>query len=88
MVYGSFTDPTNKANFVILRVPEGHLAWSKKIVPAIFRLVKPWRDENTDGQGKYFWHIDGDPNPKQSLWNTKKARRYQWNGTDFVEVPQ
>lgn len=86
MVYGSFEDPVSKVNFIVMRVPEGHLAWSRKIVPAIYRLVRPWRGLGVSD--RYFWHVDSDPNPKQSLWDTKKARRYQWDGTNFVEVPR
>lgn len=82
MLFGDFTDPQTGTNFIILRIPNGswsdgyirRLPWSRKIEPAMKRLVH-------EIVGKDVWYtLDGDSGfPEKSLWDTRIARRYSWD---------
>jgi hypothetical protein len=83
LVYGSFSVPnTDNLNFIIVRMPAGRVPWSKKIAPAINRLVKPW---HRPGDREKFWDIDGD-DEKGSLWAVTLTRKFEWNGAELREV--
>lgn len=97
IVFGEFEEPTKKTNFVIVRMPSGHVPWSKKIVPAINRLVRSF-----DNDKAAYWIVDGEPvviepgnfyrDSKQPipvskrLWDNTAALHYEWNGTELVQV--
>ena len=96
MVYGSFTEPTTDKNFIIVRMPSGRVPWSKKIQPAINRLVGAWftpEQRERDRRAKWlgselgcFWQVEGDPDPENSLWFLKQpVARYEWNGEALIE---
>lgn len=82
LVYGNFTDPTTKANGIVVRMSEGRIPWSKQIVPAIQKMIASWKDD--DGE-KLRWNVDGDPEPG-ALWSSKSFRRYEWRDGALVEV--
>jgi hypothetical protein len=88
MVYGSFEVPnTDKGkgtvNFIIIRKPIGRIPWSKKVVPAINRLVREWYPISRHKDN--FWNCEG---TKPELWNTKLTRRFEWNGSELVEIKE
>lgn len=86
IVYGSFTEPTMGKNFIVVRMPEGRVPWSKKIVPAIHRLVSPWFNRGVDKH----WYVDGenDHGPGEPpLWETRTTARYEWTGRSLVMRP-
>lgn len=83
MTYGAFTEPEKGVNFIFVRMPEGRTPWTKKIVPAIKKLVHPWRDDKS--MTKTRWDVDGEPEGG-SFWASKKARKFEWNGVELVEV--
>jgi hypothetical protein len=92
MVYGNFIEPTMGKNFVMMRIPAGRQPWTKKIAPAINRLVRPWfsaddRDRywNVDGEPTILCEDDGTPKSKR-LWETTLTPRYEWNGSEIVKV--
>jgi hypothetical protein len=97
MVYGSFTEPTTGKNFIFIRKPSGRVPWRRKIVPAIERIVGPWftpeqrdKDKRARERGRErqcIWHVDGDPDPANSMWFVKQpVARYEWNGEALVAV--
>ena len=88
MVYGTFIPPSKCTAFIIIRMPKGRVPWSKKIAPAINKLVKQWKKDNEE----FWWNVDGENTPtiyegerSIRLWDTKTgALRYEWNGTELV----
>ena len=94
-VYGNFEEPTKKTNFIVVRIPEKGAQWSKKIVPAINRLVRSWfRKEDLRGRNGYpreaYWNVDGEPTyltkDSRRIWDTDKALRFEWDGEKLVEA--
>ena len=86
MVYGCFEVPgtdrgKGTVNFIIVRKPAGRIAWSKKVAPAINRLVREWYPARTHKDN--FWNCEG---VEAKLWGTELTRRFEWNGSDLVEV--
>ena len=82
LIYGSFKEPTQGENFIVLRYPACRIPWSKKIVPAINRLVRPWFPEGGQSRDR-FWNVDGG---YESLWETTLTPRYEWDGDKLVKV--
>ena len=100
IVYGSFTDPSTGKNGFVVRMPSGRVQWSKKIVPAINRLVRSFHTpeqlqqdrERTRSYGRhrseFRWDVTGDdsrPGDKP-LWDVTSFARYQWDGTDLIKI--
>lgn len=77
IAYGDFEDPETGQNFIVIRRPNGRVKWSREIVPAIDRLLKSWYRHVE-------WNVDGEQKG-QSLWKTKIANRYLWDGTKLVK---
>jgi hypothetical protein len=97
MIYGSFSEPTTKKNFFIIRVPEGRVQWSKKIAPAITRLVRSWYTDEDRKRDAYnrkmlrdpviYWKAEGDNPNEKSFWALEQAvARYEWNGSALITV--
>lgn len=88
IVYGSFDEPNTGKNFIVVRMPSGRVPWSKKIAPAINKLVKQWYHQNTKEKDR-FWNLEGENvvGPRDiRLWDTTTTVRYEWNGTELVRV--
>jgi hypothetical protein len=99
MVFGGFNEPTTGKNFIVVRMPKGRVQWSKKIVPAINKLLSPWHTEEqhtahkrrkwNNSESPLAWSVEGD-NPgaeNPSLWDLKQAvARYEWNGSALIPV--
>ena len=85
MVYGSFIVPNtpNGVNFILFRMPEGRTPWSKKIAPAINRLVKKWYPPD---EREPYWNVDWDS--YDEVWRTKKTRKFEWKNENVIEVVQ
>jgi glucosyl-3-phosphoglycerate phosphatase len=79
IVYGSFTEPVNGKNFIVVRMPEGRTQWAKGIMPALKRLITSWQG------GKDQWYVGGE-NGDQNLWDTRTTVRYEWNGRELVNM--
>lgn len=85
LVYGGWCDAQGH-NAIIVEMPKGRVPWSKKIAPAIHRLVKPWIKENKWYPG---WNVDGFSTEEdaQRAWDNSTFPRYRWTGTELVFVP-
>ena len=97
IVLGEFEEPTMNVNFIIVRMPSGRVPWSKKITPAINRLVRSFNNDKPA-----YWIVDGEsvviepgnfyrdtkkPIPVgKRLWDNTAALHYEWNGTEVVKV--
>jgi hypothetical protein len=85
VVYGTFTPPSGPP-FIIIRMPKGRVPWSKKIAPAINKLVRQWKNKNEE----FYCNIDGEHTRFEDeirLWDTRTgALRYEWNGQELVNV--
>lgn len=85
IVYGAFTPPSG-TSFIIVRMPNGRVPWSKKIAPAINKLVRQWKRKDEE----FYWNIDGEHTQFEDeirLWDTRTgALRYEWNGQELVKV--
>ncbi len=92
LVYGNFNDPATKQNFFMIRIPEGRVPWSKKIAPALDRMIRGWYTpeqhaanrayKQRHGYSDHHWNVEGqDP----EYWNASMCSRYDWNGEQFVE---
>jgi len=79
MIYGSFRDPETKLNFFFVRVPVGRIPWSKKIAPAIHKLVKPMLENH---ETIYDWWPE---RIKDDISKTN-VTRYLWDGEKLVKV--
>ena len=81
IVYGDFTEPTKGVNFIVVRRPSGRFPFQKKLVPAIEKLIRPWFPADATSRRDRLWNVDGDPlRPGQPmLWQTKVARRFEWD---------
>ncbi len=97
MVYGSFKDPDTGKGFFIIRVPRGRVQWSKKIAPAINRIVTSMYSDEERKQDRYlrrmwrepliYWNVEGDDPKGESFWDLKQTvTRYEWNGNELVKV--
>jgi len=89
MVYGTFDPPSACTAFIVVRMPNGRVPWwlqnwSKKIAPAINKLVRQWKRKDE----KLYWNIDGEHalyTDEPRLWNTKaQVLKYEWNGQELV----
>lgn len=81
LVYGDFRDQQTGKNFFFIRIPDGawsdgytrRIPWSKKIAPAINRLVREivedlvWTFWNIDLLDEYLWEL-----------NLAGTRQYSW----------
>ena len=92
LLYGDWTDGQG-LNFVYCRCPGGRVPWSRKIAPALQRLVRRMHG-GARNRPLPFWSIDGlpaEPGVEQgAMWDSHtqgKARRFRWDGAEFVEVP-
>lgn len=86
MVYGSFDVPdTNNVNFILFRMPEGRCPWSKRIAPAVNRLVRTWYPKKKPRRDEpYYWNVDWDS--YEEVWHTKKTRKFSWESGEIIEV--
>jgi hypothetical protein len=96
MVYGSFNDPATGKNFFLVRIPGGRSPWTKKIAPAIDRLVrglfspediKADRFRRREGREELIhWNVEGQDD--DSIWDIKQqVSRYEWTGSELRRVP-
>jgi hypothetical protein len=99
MVYGGFEDPATGLNFFMARMPKGRVPFQKKIVPALKRIVMSLYTDADKAAAKserwsrgyserLRWSIEGEPD-EGVYWNLTKNKptRYEWNGTELVNVP-
>jgi hypothetical protein len=97
-VYGDFLEPSFKQHMIIVRMPSGRVPWTKKIAPAINRLVKQWGFPgdravywNVDGEhtifvGKNFYHGTDEPIPESKrLWDCISFAHYEWDGEKLIK---
>lgn len=83
MVYGAFTVPNTKnVNFIIVRKPAGRAPWSKKIAPAINKLVRGWYPGTEKIKD---WYVEGEAEGAD-LWTVKATRKFEWSDNTLVEV--
>jgi hypothetical protein len=94
MAYGSFTDPESGFNFFFVRLPKGRKPWTKKVVPAINRVVRAMYSEKevrdhfesvrSGREGLIYWNFEAlDPED----WFLKKpVTRYEWTAEGLVKV--
>lgn len=86
MVYGSFKVPEFGTNFIIVRRKAGRCAWTKKLGPAIDKLVRQW------GAKRYDWLSEGEGSRligDKRLWDcVDSTLRYEWDGNALVLVPR
>ena len=87
-VFGLFKEPTTGNNFIVVRVPEGRIPWSKTVAPAISRLVRPWFDRDM-GPRDRTWNVDVDRRRpgKKPLWELRDTPRYEWDGKKLARMP-
>jgi hypothetical protein len=99
-IYGNFPSQSEgKASLFILRLPNGNLPWSKKIRPAINKLVKSWmltkekvrwniESEGMIFVGKNFYTGTTEPIPEtERFWDGyNKYPHYEWNGKELIKV--
>ncbi len=96
LVYGSFTDPKTGLNFFLIRYPEGRVPWSKKMAPALNRMIREWFSAEQRAQAQrerwlrgdsdaMFWQVEG---IEDDAWETTKPTRLVWDGSAFVECPR
>ncbi|RYD59601.1 MAG: hypothetical protein EOP83_20560 [Verrucomicrobiaceae bacterium] len=97
MVYGSFNDPVTNLNFFIVRMPKGRVPWSKKIAPALNRIVRGHfsneeiqqdRVRAQNGRETHIhWNVEGEAHVHGDLWDLKRpVTRYEWNGAELVKL--
>ncbi len=92
LVYGSFRMSANPDhNFFLLRIPNGRCAWSKKIAPAIQRVIKTvikpdWKGfDRWKGYSIDHWNTDGVADFEgEAMWHSGKYTRFVWDGTNVV----
>lgn len=100
-VYGEVHEPSGKPGGLIVRMPSGRVPWSKKIAPAINKLVKKYAERgvknpywNVDGEGtvfigKNFYYGTQKPIPESvRLWDCKAFAHYEWNGKELIKVEE
>lgn len=98
MVYGNFEVPkTAGANFIVVKLPEDKKLrrWNKGFCPAVKRLLRPWWEPSMlRGRNGYpaeaYWNVDGfaSKEDEKLAWETKKTRRYIWDGNELKEVTE
>lgn len=76
LIYGLFTEPTSKQGFIVIRTPDVRLPWSKKVAPAIQRLVKPWMENPKD----VYWN--NDRTGAEDAWKKQLGARYEWTSDE------
>lgn len=94
IVYGPFIEPSRSENFIIVRMPEGRVPWSKQIVPAIHKLVRSFYEATDDPAQRRLnkdvkWYVGGDPDEPETsaLWIGKHAR-YEWTPENGLQAVQ
>lgn len=96
LVYGSFNEPKTDLNFILVRYPDGRVPWSRRIAPALDRMIRDWftpeqkaaaRRERRERGGSdiMFWNAEG---IEDDAWEDHKGARYQWDGERFNDVPR
>lgn len=93
LVYGSFADPATGANFFMLRVPSGRLPWSKKIAPALHRLIRSWLSHERIAADRAYrqrygysaehWNVEGQD---REAWSVTMCSRFIWTGTELQDA--
>lgn len=86
-VYGEIKIPAENNACFIVRIPNGRVPWSKKIAPAINKLINSWDKNNKNAQ----WYVDGDTANfigDMRLWDIKagKILKYQWINDQLKEI--
>lgn len=93
MVYGNFKDPNSDQNFFMIRIPDKRVPWSKKMAPALNRMINGWftpeeharsrAHKQRHGYSEIHWNVEGqDP----EYWDASMCSRYDWNGEQFVDM--
>jgi hypothetical protein len=96
IVYGEFniphrTEQGKYINFFIFRYPDRRVPWSKKIAPALDRLVQSFVPDYPRSRGerkkKAYWNVDGGNEVDGSdLRDIKIADQYEWTGSEIRKV--
>ena len=80
MVYGAFTEPTTKLNFIVVSMPERGVRWRVAMV-AVKRVIRPWFEAGSKARERT-WNVDGDVDGAKKVG----ALHFEWKEGEFVEV--
>lgn len=87
LVYGDFLEPTMGKNYIIVFVPSGRIPWSKKIAPAIDRLVQSFVPKPIRAAYKRPKHVlNSDGSGITYSWTRERRQKASWS-VDNYDVP-